>query len=168
MKNIFIAIIFIVLILVVIFKVLNNVSIEFYSPRSVSNSIDESIKKKIFVKDVEANPNELNIGNEKIKFKQCWIEERTQVVFRFIFFKSIRKLDNFNFCFTLENKLSDNIDTRFRFIKDGAEYSFACKGGEIYYQQLDSLNFRNIKVFLLEGGKIIKYSKNLAEINFSF
>jgi hypothetical protein len=85
-----------------IIQSINNGFTDFYSRHFVSGNIKESIDNKIFRKTITVIPKQINIEGQIVKFKECWIEEQTQEVHNFIFFKSKRYLKIYNLCLTLE------------------------------------------------------------------
>jgi hypothetical protein len=147
------------LILIIIFLgivAINNKIYEEDSVSRVSHSISEAKERNVYIKEIRIVPNQLLIGTRNLVLKECWIEEKTQVKFRFLFFKSVNKLGSYNLCLSLKNTTQNVSNLYFR--KEGAEYHFS-ELGSIYVYSLDSLNAPELKVDILQEKSLGKYQK---------
>ncbi len=130
-------------------KAVDNYITERYSSGYCSKSIEESRRNSKFIKAVKPTPSNIQIDDNTIRIKECWIEERTQIVHKFILLKHVRRLGSYYLCFTLENNSSaDNLDRYYQIRKKGSKYGFAKSKGVVYYDELTSAEMNNNAVMI--------------------
>jgi hypothetical protein len=158
---IFAIVIITLLTLLGVVRYLNNKSVEYYSQYWESFSLDEAKKNDVFIKEVKIIPNQIQRDEKIIKFKNCWIEEQTQIIYKFLFVKTRKYLGRYNLCFTLQNPKSDNIWKDYFFVRDDLGRSFGCRSsvgdkGEykyVFYDHIDKIESRSFKVSILKSWK---------------
>jgi hypothetical protein len=147
-KQLIVIISVIIIALILLVKLFMNYLTENYSTSYHSWSLEEAKKNGVFIQEVKIAPSQIQLNGESIEFKECWIEQGTKITYTLLFFKTTRKTTNGFLCFTLKNAMKENIDTRFRFRREGAEYDFACSGGRVYFEKVDSLEIKPGKIFI--------------------
>lgn len=171
LSAVIVVIICIVLIAFLIWKVIDNYLSEKYSPGYCSRSIEDSKIDNKFIKAAKPAPSELHLDSYTIKIKECWIEERTQVLYKYLFFKRDKKLGSYYLCITLNNDIAINgFDRSYRFWREGSKYGFAKSKGVVYYDELTPLDVsqNEVRVALIKNESPFKKEKKVSEIVLHF
>jgi len=157
-----------IFLIILVLKGFSNFITQGYSPDYCSFSIMESKQIGKFVRELHPDPPSFQIDGKIVKFKEVWLEEKTQLVYLLFMFKTIKKLGIYHLCFTLENPTVDFI-SEYEFRIQGAEYRFGGpKGGEVYSKEVDpSVLGQPIKVDVNKNGRRVTDKIKIAEIVFN-
>lgn len=148
-------------------RIINNLISKGSAPYTSTYSINESKKKKLFIKDLIISPQEIIINNEKIIFNECWIEKRINIKYFLYFFENREYLDSYHLVFNLKNNYQDKIWKTYIFIIENRGQSFAqqCCGKDNYYvlnDIIDDIKIKNFKINIKNNWN----SDNIAIVNF--
>lgn len=138
-------------------KVIDNGVRSYYSINWVSTSIKQAKSTHVFTRNVEVSPKVLKIEEKKVEITDCWVEQRTKIIYK-LFFPAERKyLGKYRLCFKINQQYNDMSNYVFRDINSKLQFFIGVGGklgneSETYYEPIENKP-QKIKVDVTKGFK---------------